>query len=383
MQELSDLLDSKAGLDYLKSEGVFVSQQHFKDQLQAPAKNDLTEDLGGEDAKLVCSGQQVYIDYRQSVLSKFEALRDIAQVDDLLSLFLWVDTDRSGADSLTTKFAWPNGRKKGPITILPPGTREVETRFSAIDSSVLVGAADQLWTSLRQSDERVDGAKERYKNFRSIFVDSEHTSLSAFNLQVSEFLLSNVYDYVPRSVSLSALLGRTTILQDVDIFVNCIVDVIKVFNEAVGSLIGNNINPQVKPLLQAYLPLFYSCDDDGRRLRLFRQIEGSDHFALGRCKCGRQFKFHLGQGQLSIAELALTNRWSPDVCFPVFINDLVSGFVAGKSSTLYLIVMNAVLRKVLGKTPVPILIPQYLEYQNTNNGQFDSLLYRYLAGIDR
>jgi hypothetical protein len=57
----------------------------------------------------------------------------------------------------------------------------------------------------------------------------------------------------------------------------------------------------------------------------------------------------------------------------------VSGFVAGKSSAIYLLVMNKVLRKALDGTPVPILIPENLELKNNDPLPFDSLIYRYFA----
>jgi hypothetical protein len=82
---------------------------------------------------------------------------------------------------------------------------------------------------------------------------------------------------------------------------------------------------------------------------------------------------------LSIAEIAQTDRWSPDVCFPIFFNDLVSGFVAGKSSAIYLIILNAVLHEVLDKKPVPILVPESLRRIGSDATQIDSLLYRYFA----
>ncbi len=140
------------------------------------------------------------------------------------------------------------------------------------------------------------------------------------------------------------------------------------------------INPQVKPLPDHYLPLFFSCQVDNRRLRLYHHLDNNDHYAVSRCKCGQEYSFYLGQNTLSIAEIVQTNKWSPDVCFPIFFNDLVSGFVAGKSSALYLIVMNAVLRKVLAKTPVPILVPVNLELKRDSSLQFDSLIHRYIAG---
>ena len=178
---------------------------------------------------------------------------------------------------------------------------------------------------------------------------------------------------------LSTFLDQEVILDELNLFLNCLGEVVQTFNEAIENLSQRNINPQIKPLAENYLPLFFSCEVDNRRLRLFHHIENNDHYAVSRCKCGQEYKFYLGQKSLSIAEIAQTNRWSLDVCFPIFFNDLVSGYVAGKSSALYLIVMNSVLRQVLGKTAVPILAPVNLELQD--NIQFDSLIFRYLAGL--
>jgi hypothetical protein len=379
MKTLMDLLDSAEGLCFLESEGVSVTQQEFKDQLKTPIRPDLADLFGTEKAKLVCSGQQVYVDYRQSVLSKIETLREFKQDKDLFPFFLWVDTDRSGSDNLATKFAWPQASKKGPITILPRRTRDIESRFVTLNSSVLRSAVDKLETRLRQSGESVKGGKQRYLKLRAIFTGENPGTLSEFNLKLTEFLLTNVYGFSPPSVRLSDLLDRGMILDEVDLFVNRISDVVHVFNEAIQSLVRKGIDPQVKPLPEHYLPLFFSCEVDNKRLRFHHAIDGNDHFAVAACRCGQDYRFHLGNGTLSVAEIARTGRWSPDVCFPIFLNRLVSGFVAGKSSAIYLLVMNKVLRKALDGTPVPILIPENLELKNNDPLPFDSLIYRYFA----
>ena len=378
MQTLTDLTNAVEGLRFLESEGVFTDQQDFAGQLKRPVKPNLTDDLN-TNKKLVCSGQQVYVDYRQSVLSKIELLQAMEQDQDLFPFFLWVDTDRSGSDNLITKFAWPKSSKKGPVTILPPRTGEVETRFVSLDTSQLMSAADKLETHLRQSEENIQGAKERYQQLRVIFADQTPGTLSEFNLRLTDFLLMNVFGYVPHSVMLSDLLDRKVFLDEINLFVNRIADVVKVFNQAIESLAEKGIDPRVRPLSEHYLPLFFSCEVDDKRLRLYHHIEGNDHFAVTACKCGQEYRFHLGRNNLSVAEITRTDRWSPDVCFPIFVNDLVSGYVAGKSSAIYLMVMNQVLRQTLNKTPVPILVPNGLELKETNSNQFDSLVYRYLA----
>jgi hypothetical protein len=379
MQTLMDVLNSAEGVSFLESKGVFVDPQDFKDQLKTPAKPHLADDMGAANTKLVCSGQQIYVDYRHSVLSKIVTLQTMEQDEDLFPFFLWVDTDRSGSDNLITKFAWPISSKKGPISILPPGTRDIESRFVTMDTDKLLRAIDKLETHLRQSGQKRKGAKQKYQQLRAIFSDENPGTLSEFDLQVTYFLLANVFGYIPHSAVLSDLLDIPVLLDEVDSFINRIDGVVQVFNEAIQALAQKGIDPQVNPLPENYLPLFFSCEVDDKRLRLYHQIDGNDHFAVSACKCGQQYRFHLGHEALSLAEITQTRRWSPDVCFPIFVNDLVSGFVAGKSSAIYLMVMREVLRKVLDKTPVPILVPQSLRDAESDHIQVDSLIYRYFA----
>ncbi|MFC1878296.1 hypothetical protein ACFLZW_00135 [Chloroflexota bacterium] len=379
MQSLADMLNSAEGLSYLGSKGVFVKQKQFEEQLERPAKLNLTDHLGVEDKKLVCSGQQIYVDYRQSVLSKIEVLRGMERDEDLYPFFLWVDTDRSGSDNLVTKFAWPGPSKKGYVTILPPGTREVEARFARIDPAQLSSAIGRLETHLRQSGEKKPEAKDKFLELRTFFLNGHAGTLSAFNLELTDFLLNQVLEYTPRAVVLSDLLDNKFLLDEVNIFVNRVEDVVKVFNRARESLAQKGIDPQVRPLKEGYLPLFYSCNVDDTRLRLYNYVDGKDHFAVGRCKCGQEYRFHLGTDVLSIAEIAETGRWSPDVCFPIFFNDSVSGYVAGKSSAIYLMILNEVLREVLDKRPVPILVPESLGANGKDPDRIDSLIYRYFA----
>jgi hypothetical protein len=78
-------------------------------------------------------------------------------------------------------------------------------------------------------------------------------------------------------------------------------------------------------------------------------------------------------------EIGQTGRWSPDILLWVPMNDLISGFVAGKSSGIYYgLVMNDVVEKVLHKRRIPILIPESLGANQNKPEQVDSLIYHYL-----
>jgi hypothetical protein len=378
MQTLADLMNSPQGQEWLASKDVFISQQQFRKSLKVPIRSDLADTLGKNGKKLICSGQQLYIDYHHSVLSKILTLREFQDDPDLFPFFLWVDTDRSGSDNLITKFAWPLDSKKGPIRITPPGIKDIELRFVQLDRIQLRGAIDKLGTHLRQSNVIRKSAKAKYQELR-IFFDCENTGmLSDFNYQVTYFLLNKHLGYSPNAFILSDAINQGLITEEVNLVVNHLDEVIKVFNASVQSMQALGIDPQVEIRDHDYLPLFYSCNFDNQRLRLRHVVDDSSHFATCTCKCGENYRFNLGTNILSISEIVETQRWSPDVLMPAFFNDYVSGYVAGKSSALYLLIINDVLQQVLGKTTVPILVPESLGKADSEPDQVDSLLYDYL-----
>lgn len=379
MQTLPEFLNATENRRFLETNGVFVDRQAFEARLELPLKSDLAAELCQPPKKLVCSGQQIYVDYRQSVLGKIELLQELTRSNGTCGFFLWLDTDRTGSDNLITKFAWPNFSKKGPITIMPARSREVEMRFVALDRPVLMSAIDKLETYLRQYAKPKPGAKERFMRLRSIFAEEDYPNLSAFNLRLTDFLLDDVYGYTPSALLLSDMLNHDDFVAEIELLVNNLPGVMAAFNQAVEAIAREGLDPQVRPLDEHYFPLFFSCRQDDQRLRLYHQVEGSDHFAMGRCRCGETYQFHLGRNELSIAEIVETNRWSPDVCFPIFLNDRVSGFVAGKSSGIYLMVLNAVMRQALDKSPVPVLVPPNFGAAAANSDQPDSLLYKYMT----
>ncbi len=380
MRALGDLLETADGVAFLADEGVHVATDSFVAALEAPTRPELADRLGAGDARLVCSGQQIYVDYRRSVLEKVEVLGQLRENDSLFPFFLWVDTDRAGADNLMSKLAWPPAGKKGAVSVLAPGTRDVELRYATVDGDVLRRAIDTVATHLRRSELRVDGAKARFERLRAWFFDGSHRSLAEFNLDLSNFLLSEVYGSAPHPLLLSDCQRHDAVVERVETLLNVLPDVIAVFNEAVAGLRRRDVDPQVTPLPDDYLPLHHSCEVDGRRLRLSHRVDTHDHHAVARCKCGNEHSFHLGTERLGLGELAEAGRWSLDVSFPLFLDDMVSGFVAGKSSTLYLLVMNEVLRRVFGATPVPILATMDRPRADAVPGELDSLIFRYLAG---
>jgi hypothetical protein len=152
-------------------------------------------------------------------------------------------------------------------------------------------------------------------------------------------------------------------------------------DHTISRLEQEGLDPQVKPVEPDYLPLHVACARDYRRLKLRRQTRGKDHFAVAGCTCGEAYSFYLGRSSLCIATLVETNQWSPDVSLPSFLNQLVSGHVAGKSSALYGLVLNAVMRDGLGIEPVPVLVPEQLGDESPPSPFIDCLLHRYFFGL--
>ena len=70
------------------------------------------------------------------------------------------------------------------------------------------------------------------------------------------------------------------------------------------------------------------------------------------------------------------------MCLTLFLNDFVSGYIAGGSSGVYYgLVMKEVLETVLHKRRVPILLPPPAGGESNGTARFDSLLYRYLMDV--
>jgi hypothetical protein len=381
MQALADLLNSKQGLAFLSDRGVFTGIAEFKAALADPSRSGLSNLLDLKGSKPVCSGQQVYVDYQFSVLAKVAVLRQLDQEEDLAPFFIWHDTDRSGSDPLITKFEWPMNQKSYPLKIAPPAQGEVETRFVFLDPNLILKVLETLKNYLFQSklpDKKL--VSDRFEAFKEVILENRSASLSKFNFELANFLLERQFGWKPPASLLSSLVENGILTAAVNQALNNLAGFIRVYNTAIEDLEQRGIDPQVRPLTEDYLPLYYSCEVDQRRLRLQHRTLKDEHYAMAKCKCGQEFRFYLGQKTLSLNELVETGRWSPDVTLPVFLNCQVSGFIMGKSSALYGLIMKEVVAKVLEQTPVPFLVPEALKQPPAGPPGFDSLIYSYLVG---
>ncbi|MGW2370732.1 hypothetical protein ACWCZ5_35385, partial [Streptomyces sp. NPDC001667] len=112
---------------------------------------------------------------------------------------------------------------------------------------------------------------------------------------------------------------------------------------------------------------------DGVRLRLRRVRDGRSTLATAECACGSRYTYPLDP----LDELFATGRWSPDVCLLIFLNDLCSGWIAGKSTAIYTLIFHDVLKKVLGRRPIPVLVPAALAQPQAKESR---LVHRYVTG---
>lgn len=373
MRLLKDLLNSREGKQFLQLKGVYTDSKDFKAHLNPPVLPGLRQPLRSDNALPIYSGQQLYVDYRQSVLAKVYALQEFNREAEIDAFFIWLDTDRSGSDKLITKFKWPTNQKG--IRFVSDKTDAIEIRYVQMNAIKLQKAFDQLRSFVLEDKQDRERKLLRLSKLRESVISQQPETLSAFNYQLTEFLFRHQFGYFPRSLLMSDLLSKDLFIEQANDFLNQRLAVLHEFNSAIQELEQEGIAPQVSLLDEDYLPFHYTCPHDYRRLRLVHEKHDTSHFATAICKCGEVYHFHLGENLLSIEQIAATRHWSLDVCLPIFINDFVSGYVAGKSSALYGIVLNRVLEKALGKRPVPIYVPSSLEQDCVDTA--DSLIYSY------
>jgi hypothetical protein len=363
VRSLADLLCGPADREFLQARGVFTEPTAFVERLRPPRSDGVRRQLGiPEDSDCAYVGQQLQCDYRRSVVAKFRALRDLGRCCRIAPAAAFLDTDRAGASKSSTTLIWPGNRQAASLRLVPRRYRDLETRFVPVERWRLEAAVARLgaWTAAAIGR---TGAGERGRRLlgelAETLLSDDIRTLAQANLAISRWLLRGL-EPEPSPVLVSDLANTGLLTGVVNDTVAAIDDFIAVFNAAVHELRAWDIDPQVRLLSAEYLPLRYSCPRDGRRLRMTRKRRGADHFAVATCGCGAEHRFHLGSRELSIDALTASQRWSVDVTLPVCLNELFSGAVVGRSSALYGLVLNATLKQVLGRTPIPLLVPAEL-----------------------
>ncbi len=354
---------------------TFDDPAAFLGCLQAPANR---QNEGGalSRERPVYTHQQVYLDYRGSVVAKIAALRTLRDISaDIRPDFLWIDTDRAGSDKLSLRLYLAGQHGGVPVRLAPAGSDQSEPRFVVMDPARFAEAADRLERVIRSAPGASAARLARFKKLRQA-VEAGGT-LADFSRRLTDFLLDATLAFRPQPVLVSGLIAAGELTGALEAILNRLPDFVATFNERIRALEALDIDPKVRPLADDYLPLFMTSAEDGRRLRLRLVRDGGTHLACAVDADGRQRCYELGRRELSMRQLDDYVRWSPDVTLPMLVNDRYSGMVGGKSSALYMLVFGEVMRKVLGMAPVPVLVPSNWD---VFPGAFDSLFEAYLDG---
>lgn len=361
-------------------EDPFTDGSQFLMALDLPACPDLLQHLGLSGGRLVTGGQQIYPDYGPTVIAKLEALSSISR-GDLSTCFFWNDTVRSGSDRRITTIVMPGAGGEQGFRVASSEKRNVETRFVPLDPAKVEKAFETLRNHVTGDKILPAGTPkpkrasvlERLDELQRSVMEADPVTLAEFSCAMTSFLLQR-NGLSQQSIMISSALNAGVLTNQVNEFLRAIDVVVRTLNEAVGELRESGIDPILNEVEDDYLPLFYSCDKDGVRLRLHSRSNDGRRTALAECHCGAEYSFDLGmKGEETIGALEETGRWSVDVCLPVFQNDLMSGVVAGSVSADYGRVLTRITRMALGKRPVPSLLPPV-----EGGGRQGTLLFRYL-----
>jgi hypothetical protein len=381
---LVELAASERGSALLREEGVFLDRRSFLGAIAPPARDALgrlSDAGGGDDGRpIVYMAQQLSVSFGASVFAKLALLSELEATHDLHGCALWVDVDRAGSDKRMTVISWPRGDRRVGVSMAPPGSKDREPRFISIDKRELFKALDRLRTYLGEAGVSRRGF-DRYAHLRDLLSQRPVNTLADLSAEVTGLLLAE-YGIRLAPVRLSSLLEERDLAEQVEACLNALPRVIEVFNRAVFELRERGIDPLLHPLADDYLPLRISCASDATRLPLRRRDGPGGAYAVATCRCGATYRFRLGRRELSLDEIVQTHRWSPDVLLPTLLNDLASGVVAGKSSAIYGMVLNRVLRVALDKEPIPMLVPEDLTSSAPDGPRLvaDSLIVNYLLG---
>jgi hypothetical protein len=387
MSVLAELTASERGIGLLRNEGVFLEPRSFLEAIHIPSRHALqglaappSARDDGRGRPIVYTGQQLCVDYGASVFAKLAVLSELERDHDLRGCALWVDVDRAGSDKRMTVISWPRRGRRAGVSLVPAGNKHREPRFIAIEEAELLKALDRLRTYLGEAGAGQRGL-DRYARLREALVERPPPTLADLSAEITDRVLAD-YGVRLAPVRLSRLLEESDLTEQVEGCLNALPRVIEVFNRAVSDLRELGVDPLLRPLGDDYLPLRIACAADATRLPLRRRDGVGGAYAVATCRCGARYRFLLGRGHLSLGRIARTHRWSPDVLLPAFLNDLASGVVAGKSSAIYGMVLNRVLRDALHKDPIPILVPSSLTSRGADGGRLvaDSMMVSYLLG---
>lgn len=374
---LKELQATPEGRDWLLANGVYSELPAFAAALTPPNQPGLApRRADGSLTPIVFGSQQLYCDYTRSVLGKLEALQQLEREWGLAVLWEWVDADDAGSDHLITRFGWPISANQ-PVRLVPVRRAGgLELRWVQLEPHALEGAAHSLRNHVGALGRRGDDAFNRLRQLETVLCSPPPPILSDLNYKITHLLLQQTIGWSPSNILTSELIRAEWFHTRVEQLLDALPLVIERFNGAIALLESQGINPSVRPLKADFLPLYLSCQQDGRRLPLRREARSGGQYAVAHCpSCGLSYSFWLGGASATLAELVDFGRWSPNLCLPLFVNNCISGMVVGQSSALYGLVLRAVLAGALNERPVPLYAPPSIAPPGKEP---DSLLYRFL-----
>ncbi|MFN3231276.1 MAG: hypothetical protein ACE363_03835 [Alphaproteobacteria bacterium] len=368
MRDLVTLQSSPAGRRLLDKDQIYCDPELFLNHLQSARSHP------NDEQRPVYTHQQIYLDYKSSVVAKVLALRNLQRRTAAIKAdFIWIDTDRAASDKLAMRLYLPGEHGMVPVRLAPSGCDGAETRFIQMDPARLNEAIRRMEVIIRQMPGDMEAKRTRFDRFKDgLRMDG---TLADLGRSIADLLFTEALAFQPRPVAVSTLIVSGDLIPVLERILNRQREFVETVNTRIKDLQALDVAPQLKPLADDYLPLFITCPDDGSRLRLHLQRDGKDHHAVAYHRSGRRSCYELGRSTLTIATLERDARWSPDVTLPLLINDNYSGMVAGKSSALYMLIFNEVMRTVLDMVPIPILVPSTWHVFSTNP---DSLFCAYL-----
>ena len=378
MRSLSELLTEPKGAAYLEERGIFLDEAAFSERLAPPARPELTDHLGlTRDVRLVYVGQQVCSDMGAATAAKFASARELGKDGHgVAPVVLWHDMDSTQSERFGARVVLPSQKRARGLWLAPRDLEDLEPRFIPVRRERLEAVINDMrgWVDQFRNDDRAS-ARERVDRLAEALLGEDIETLADANRALATLLLREELGFDPPATSASDMLADGLLIDSVSEYIARIDEVVAVFNGAVEGLVAAEIDPQVRPLPDDYLPLRFSCPEDGGRVRLVSERRGEDLHAVADCRCGARHEFNLGNGPPDLGELVETGRWSIDVSMPVHHNALASGWVGGRSTALYGLVFNEVLEKALGQQPIPVLVPRDLGQDE----DADTLLVRYLV----
>jgi len=315
--------------------------------------------------------QQVALDQRGSVVAKVRALLDASnRIENCQPVFLWIDTDRSGANSATLRLHLPTrdgGRTS--IRFAPAHVEKIEPHYIEMESQRFHAALNAFRSRAlavygETSQERIEVVSDvlsrpdlvAYVDRLIALVERMHEGLlggRAKSERVSSLLTAGYLDG-----ALAKVLAHRSKFVDT-------------WNTCVTQLEQSGVDPAVGLLRSDYLPLF-GRDPARHRVRLCHRMEQASHVAV--MQDGGRYA-SLGQSGNEITDLSAAG-WSPNVSLPILTNHLFDGMIVGRSSASYMRVQSQLIREVCGEAPVPMFLPP----TDPLPGAMDSLLDLYLRG---